>query len=162
MLDIEQNKPLTTRFRYTVSRKTHSKEVPGVLSEEKSRVIKPDDPIRNDLSKLLQTNDTSAAELVNMLPKFVKVKTSDMKPIHQLTKYADRDDDELNYRNLSIRLYTTNATATWWEVREECKDEMYDKVIKTLPHGADCTSLVMYLFNDKIFPQSLSSVAAGG
>lgn len=162
ILDIEQNKTLTTRFRYTVSRKTHSKEVPGVLSDERYTSIKPEDPIRKDLANLLNENTSNPALLANMLPKFIKVKTNDIRPIHQLTKAATADEDNLNYRNISIRLYTINQTSTWWEVIEECNDPMYNDVIKKLPHGADCNSLVMYLFNDKIFPQSLSSVAAGG
>lgn len=168
--DIEQNITLTTRFRYTVSRKTHSKEVPGILSEEKSRVIKPDDPVRSDLLKLLNNNgstlnnnNSTSAELAFMFPKFIKVKTNDMKPIHQLTKTAYNDENDLNYRNISIRLHTTtDSTSTWWEVKEKCGDPMYIDIIRKLPHGENCTSLVMYLFNDKIFPQSLSSVAAGG
>lgn len=161
-MDLEQNKTLTTRFRYTVSRKTHSKEVPGILSEEKSIVIKSEDPARNELIKLLNSNSSNPAELTNIFPKFIKVKTNDMKTIHQLTKTAGSDDDDLNYRNVSINLHTLNLTSTWWEVKEECNDPMYNDIIKLLPHGADCSSLVMYLFNDKIFPQSLSSVAAGG
>lgn len=167
-LDVIQNKTLTCRFRYTVSRQTHSKEVPGTLSEEQSHIITKDDPIRADLSAMLNSTSTEPVMLPLLFPKFVKVRTGNMKPAYQLTAGTVNDDDPKNYRNLSLKLHSnadglvgTNATSLWWEVNEECDDRLYKNVISKLPYS-DCNQLVMYLFNDKIFPQGISSVAAGG
>lgn len=46
-----------------------------------------------------------------MMPKFLKVKNSGaLKPAHQLIKETETDDDEGNYRNLSLKLYETKTS----------------------------------------------------
>jgi piezo-type mechanosensitive ion channel component 1/2 len=81
------------------------------------------------------------------------------------------DDDDANYRNVSLRLHSTepdnlNETSPtvqfWWEVKEDCLDANYNKKFKDMPFN-DCNDhMVIYLFNDKLFPSTLSSLAAGG
>uniref|UniRef100_A0A336KMZ9 CSON012824 protein n=1 Tax=Culicoides sonorensis TaxID=179676 RepID=A0A336KMZ9_CULSO len=164
--DINGTSIITVRFRYTISRITHSKEVPGVLSEEKQYDIKPEDTeIRQGLSKMLNQSDTNVSVVFPFLfPKFVKVKTSDMKTVHQLTTGAYFDNDDISFRNISIKLYQNSVNGsiqTWWAVNEVTDDKFYIQTISQLPY-AKKDALVVYLFNDKIFPQTLSSVAAGG
>lgn len=165
--DITGNSTLVVRFRFTVSRVSHSKEVPSVLSEEKQYEIKEDREIRDALTKMLTQNNTKNelnVTLPFLFPKFVKVKTSDMKTVHQLTKGSDSDNADVTFRNLTIKLFqsmTNGSMQQWWEVKEFTDDTFYQNTISKLPY-ADKDELVMYLFNDKIFPQTLSSVAAGG
>lgn len=164
--DINGTSIITVRFRYTVSRITHSKEVPGVLSEEKQYDIKPEDhEIREGLSKMLnQSNSDVNVTFPFLFPKFVKVKTSDMKTVHQLTPGAFNDNEDLTFRNITIKIFQNDANGTvqtWWAVNEVTTDKFYDSFISKLPY-AKSDALVVYLFNDKIFPQTLSSVAAGG
>lgn len=74
------------------------------------------------------------------------------------------DEDEENYRNMQLRqLYMDETSNTsWWQAMEDCTDTLYEKYFSRLPY-ADCTNfLVIYMFNDKIFPSTISSIAAGG
>ncbi len=69
--------------------------------------------------------------------------------------------EENAYRNVSLQMHQSKS-GTWWEVLESCQDEMYKKLFEKLPH-ADCMhNLVLYTFSDKLFPETLSSFAAGG
>ncbi|XP_055643566.1 piezo-type mechanosensitive ion channel component isoform X1 [Toxorhynchites rutilus septentrionalis] len=161
--DLNTTATLTCRFRYTVSRKSHSKENPGTVSEEKSYELTPNDPARPILVQMLATDTDISVQLPFMMPKFLKVKSSGtLKPIHQLIQAADTDESERNYRNITLRLFQTHTNNTiplfWWEVKENCSDGTFIN----MPY-ADCAShLVMYMFNDKIFPSTISSIAAGG
>ncbi|XP_062548757.1 piezo-type mechanosensitive ion channel component isoform X4 [Armigeres subalbatus] len=164
--DLNTTATLTCRFRYTISRKSHSKENPGIVSEEKSYELGPNNPARPILVQMLSTDSNISVALPYMMPKFLKVKNSgNIRPIHQLIKAAYTDDSEENYRNLTLRLFQTHSNNSiplfWWEVRENCSDPTY-ATFANMPY-ADCLShLVMYMFNDKIFPSTISSIAAGG
>ncbi|XP_065092008.1 piezo-type mechanosensitive ion channel component isoform X11 [Ochlerotatus camptorhynchus] len=164
--DLNTTATLTCRFRYTISRKSHSKENPGIVSEEKAYELGPNDPVRPVLVQMLSTDSNISVTLPYMMPKFLKVKNSgNVRPIHQLIKQANTDDSEENYRNITLRLFQTHTNNTiplfWWEVKENCSDPSY-ATFANMPY-ADCIShLVMYMFNDKIFPSTISSIAAGG
>lgn len=77
------------------------------------------------------------------------------------------DEDIQNFRNLSLKISHSEGTDSsgtqyWWEVKEECDDKAYIDLFSLLPF-ADCqNSLVFYTFNDKIFPSTISTYAAGG
>ncbi|XP_058452791.1 piezo-type mechanosensitive ion channel component isoform X2 [Malaya genurostris] len=164
--DLNTTSTLTCRFRYTISRNSHSKENPGTVSEEKAYELEPNDPARSVLVQMLATNTNMTVSLPYLMPKFLKVKNSGaVKPIHQLIPAADTDDSEKNYRNITLRLFQTEPNSSnplfWWEAKENCSDPTY-AIFANMPY-ADCMShLVMYLFNDKIFPSTISSIAAGG
>lgn len=53
------------------------------------------------------------------------------------------------------------AKTRWWEVREDCDDENYEDILKRIPY-IDCQSVVIYAFNDKVFPETLSFLTKGG
>lgn len=83
-----------------------------------------------------------------------------MKPVPQLVPNTGDTIDHF-YRNLTLILHENNEEK-WWEVLEECSDEFYNQTLSKLPY-ADCkTSSVMYTFSDKLFPQTLSWLTAGG
>lgn len=167
-----ENKTLTTRFRYNVKRKTHSKENPAQVDDEHTFDFKGNDSIGLQLRKMLSNTSTPlSVDMPFMMPKFLKVKNSgDLKPIHQLLKLGPdaTDDDEQNFRNLSLKLYEekvssgiTDFSNLWWEVTENCS-EWYFKEPGN-PLYADCQKhITMYMFCDKIFPSTISSIAAGG
>lgn len=89
----------------------------------------------------------------------------DISLIHIVPILADEDLE--NFRNLSLKISHSipddaSGTQYWWEVKEECDDKAYIDLYSLLPF-ADCqNSLVFYTFNDKIFPSTISSYAAGG
>ncbi|XP_040171398.1 piezo-type mechanosensitive ion channel component isoform X10 [Anopheles arabiensis] len=165
LYDLINNVTLTCRFRYTISRMTNSKENPGVISEERTYQLY-DGPARQALiNSLSRTKPDEMAVLMNIMPKFLRVQNSgSIRPVHQLVKTADGDEDEENYRNMQLRqLYMDETSNTsWWQAMEDCTDTLYEKYFSRLPY-ADCTNfLVIYMFNDKIFPSTISSIAAGG
>lgn len=87
-----------------------------------------------------------------------------MKTVHQLTPGSYEDSQDSTFRNITIKLFQNSVNGsiqTWWAVNEVTTDKFYDNFISKLPY-AKSDALVVYLFNDKIFPQTLSSVAAGG
>lgn len=86
------------RFRYKVSRISHSKEIPGTVEEEKSydlKTGKEDNKIRENLVKMLsetKDSDSITGIIPHLLPKFLKVKNNgDLKPIHQLMRSAESE-----------------------------------------------------------------------
>ncbi|XP_035777481.1 piezo-type mechanosensitive ion channel component-like isoform X15 [Anopheles albimanus] len=164
--DLKSNVTLTCRFRYTISRRSHSKENPGIVSEEQGYEMGPGSD-RDALIKLLTEDSTDVVMLPNLMPKFLRVQNSGtVRPIHQLIKNVNSDTDIGNYRNLKLRLFRSGDNSAtmfqWWETREDCSDTLYEKYLSRLPY-ADCANyLVMYMFNDKIFPSTISSIAAGG
>lgn len=79
--------------------------------------------------------------------------------------FADVKDKK--YRNLKINRQLSVATGEpsieeWWEIHEDCEDANYEKYLQYIPHFDHCKSLIMYTFNDKIFPSQLNFIAAGG
>ncbi|CAO1375472.1 unnamed protein product [Diamesa hyperborea] len=169
LMDLKQNKSLTTRFRYKVLRKSHTKENPGTIEEEQSFEFMGNDTIGKQLIQMLEASGKKTSSIVPyMMPKFIKVKNSGMlRPAHQLLKDSESDDDKSNYRNLTMRLYeislsNISASQLWWEATESC-DEPYYKNIPEDTLYANCRNhITMYMFCDKIFPSTISSIAGGG
>lgn len=94
------------------------------------------------------------------LLKFQVKNSGDLKPAQQLIPNQNEIEDYY-YRNLTLILHE-NQEEKWWEVLEECSDDLYNKTFSRLPY-ADCkTSSVMYTFSDKLFPSTLSWLTAGG
>lgn len=168
--DLYENKTLTTRFKYNVKRKSHSKENPGAVDDEHTYDFKGNDTIGLQLRKMLEDTKTPASTVVPfMMPKFLKVKNNGLlRPAHQLIKGADSDDDDVNFRNLTLKLYEEQLgdvvlamPQLWWEVTESCDEFYYQGLGNNL--YADCKKyMTMYMFCDKIFPSTISSIAAGG
>lgn len=127
------------------------------------------DTIGKQLIQMLEASGKVNSSVVPfMMPKFIKVKNSGMlRPAHQLLKDSESDDDKSNYRNLTLRLYeislsNMSASQLWWEATESC-DEPYYKNIPEDTLYANCHNhITMYMFCDKIFPSTISSIAGGG
>lgn len=168
--DLKENKTLTSRFRYKVQRTSHSKENPGTVEDEHSYEFMGNDSIGLQLIKMLEDSQASYSVIMpNMLPKFLKVKNSGLlKPAHQLLSIKGlTDDDEANYRNLSLKLYETKLSESapsqfWWESTELCNETYYKNMPEDFLYANCKNHITMYLFCDKIFPSTLSSIAGGG
>jgi hypothetical protein len=67
------------------------------------------------------------------------------------------------YRNLSLEYYGDNQLSSqgWWSLTETCSDENYENFLKKLDDD-HCSKLVMYTFNDKAFPKTLSFISGEG
>ncbi|KAG5675805.1 hypothetical protein PVAND_005679 [Polypedilum vanderplanki] len=170
--DLYENRTLTSRFKYFIKRKSHSKENPGSADDEHTFDFKGNDTIGLQLRKMLETS-TGNVTMPFMMPKFLKVKNSGLlRPAHQLiiTKSTNEpdledDDDKRNFRNLTLRIYqgaSESSVQFWWEVTESCNEVYYTDTAGNDLY-ADCKNyIMMYTFNDKIFPSTISSIAAGG
>lgn len=65
------------------------------------------------------------------------------------------------YRHFLLRLHQINETS-YWQVAEDCGDNYYQETLSKIPF-AECTeNYVMYTFNDKLFPSTLSPFIGGG
>jgi hypothetical protein len=67
------------------------------------------------------------------------------------------------YRNLSLSYNTGNESSrqSWWSLTETCSDENYENFLKKIDDDG-CSRLVMYTFNDKSFPKTLSFISGEG
>lgn len=120
----------------------------------------PGDPKRQILMNSLNGSSKEAVEFPFLMPKFVKVKNSGtLKTIPQMV--PAEFPIEAGNRNVSLFLFELNGV-TWWEIKEVCTDSFAQKILNRIPKN-DCeSSIVLYSFNDKIFPATLNWMTAGG
>lgn len=118
---------------------------------------------------MLQNHTQTKFTIPSLFPKFLKVKNlGSLKPTASLivgNQEIEDDEDELAFRNVTLELFYANEkndSAMWWEVKESCNDKIYNDTISEFPYANCQSSLVMYLFNDKIFPTTLSFITGGG
>jgi hypothetical protein len=140
-----------------------------MAEDEHSFEFMGNDTIGLNLIKMLEDPGASQRVIMPyMMPKFMKVKNAGtLKPIHQLIKNIETDDDEANYRNLSLRLYESklsdlSPSQFWWEALELCTEPYNGKSDDDSLYANCKKHITMYLFNDKIFPSTISSIAGGG
>lgn len=67
----------------------------------------------------------------------------------------------IDYQNMSLRLHEHNGMQ-WWELKEECNDTSYEKILSKLPYAKCEQHSVLYTFNEKLYPSSLSPYIGGG
>lgn len=76
----------------------------------------------------------------------------------------DESDDSYLFRNISLHLSTNLdccAHQQWWVVKENCDDIYEKKLLSKVPLN-DCRYIMMFLFNDKAFPEGLSFISGFG
>jgi piezo-type mechanosensitive ion channel component 1/2 len=171
LADLKMNKTLTTRFTFKVSRESGSKEISGIAESEHKNDIVGNDTVGLALIKILESTDenhTYSVIMPTMMPKFLKVKNNgDLKPAHQLLRETETDDDDLNYRNLTLRMFesqigNSSSSLMWWEANELCNESYYKNVKDDWLYSNCKEHITIYMFCDKIFPSTISSIAAGG
>lgn len=67
------------------------------------------------------------------------------------------------YRNLSLEYNGDNkpSSQAWWSLTEICSDKNYETFLKNIDDD-QCSKLLMYTFNDKAFPKTLSFISGEG
>lgn len=73
-------------------------------------------------------------------------------------------NDNHLYRNISLFLSSEPDCCShkkWWIVNEVCNDTLYERLLSRVPLN-DCKYIMMYLFNDKTFPEGLSFISGLG
>lgn len=167
--DLKENKTLTSRFFFKVSRESNVKEVSGIQEAEHEFDFMGNDTIGRQLIKMLESKDAQLnVTMPFMMPKFLKVKNNGLVPPHQLIKGASDDESKANYRNLTLKLHETVLNEAnqqylyWWEALENCNEFYYRGVGENFLYANCKDHITMYMFCDKIFPATLNSIAAGG
>ncbi|XP_023706983.1 piezo-type mechanosensitive ion channel component isoform X4 [Cryptotermes secundus] len=165
--DLQSSKQIVIRFTWHVSRLNPNPKTTGEASSSHVYELEADvdgksNPQRQNLIKML--NGTHVSTLIpNIFPKFLKVSNRGMAtPITQLMAPLASPLDAA-YRNLSLQYNGDNRSSSqsWWSLEETCNDENYENFLKKIDDD-HCSKLVMYTFNDKSFPKTLSFISGEG
>jgi len=169
--EVESNNTVVLRLQYEISHKTNSKEEQPILRGDVELELKPYindeiNPIRADILKMLNRGNADPVLLLYIMPKFIKVTNrGTLTVVEQLMDNDPKIDNirQKKYRSLSLNLSRdiNSEKDVWWEVKEDCSDLNYATYLSKLPYE-DCSSLIIYTFNDKIFPSTLSFLSGGG
>ncbi|XP_014483161.1 PREDICTED: piezo-type mechanosensitive ion channel component isoform X3 [Dinoponera quadriceps] len=166
---------------WTVSRKTDAKDASGVTTKVRDVKLPPYvdgelNPVRKTLVDMLNVQDSTANTttnatilLQNAFPKFLKVTGRTINVVKQLMwspllPPPKEDDESYLFRNISVQLSMDKnccAHQQWWVVNEECNDRLYNILLNKVPLN-DCKDIMMFLFNDKTFPEGLSFISGFG
>ncbi|CAG9784241.1 unnamed protein product [Diatraea saccharalis] len=159
--------PLMVKFTYVITHPTNAVPNPPTIEDfrEVSLEAKIDgkpNPERETLLKLLAGTAPPDTWLnVPMLfPKFLKVfNKGTAKPAYQLMPQLipDGGPDSRLYRDVQLRLERDGDTK-YWRVRESCSPK--DPLL-SIPMN-NCDMLIMYTFNDKLFPETLKFISGSG
>ncbi|RZC37773.1 piezo-type mechanosensitive ion channel component 2 [Asbolus verrucosus] len=170
VIEVNSTDPLSIRLEYKVSHKTSKPEDSGVIPDNVEIQIPAlingkANPMRQNLLKMLEGDTNQTMLLKDILPKFLKVTNrGTAKPVSQLMVAEDKDSDAgKSFRTISLSLgsSTVDGTKEWWKIQEACNDTNYEKFLSHIPYK-DCDSIILYTFNDKIFPSTLNILTGGG
>ncbi|XP_063226263.1 piezo-type mechanosensitive ion channel component-like isoform X4 [Bacillus rossius redtenbacheri] len=164
--EVESRNSLVFKLDWRVSRQSNTQEYSGIAKATREWVMGADDPQRTALAEMLSGKNSSRSVTVRtILPKFLKVTNRNTaEPVPQLLASSTKDDEEVAYRNLSIHMYKDSGSLEfWWELKEDGCASPQPEVLRRLPFfNKDCEHLILYTFNEKAFPKSLSFISGGG
>ncbi|XP_022834650.1 piezo-type mechanosensitive ion channel component isoform X2 [Spodoptera litura] len=170
------NATLMVKFTYVITHPTNAVPNPPTIEDHRevpihAHVDGQPNPQRETLRKLLDgTTDPDTWLTVKYLfPKFLKVfNKGTTKPAYQLMPTQIEEDDNIDteygeeaivYRDVLLRLERDlEKDVMYWRVRESCS--MRDPLL-SVPLN-NCDMLVMYTFNDKLFPETLNFISGSG
>ncbi|XP_066259125.1 piezo-type mechanosensitive ion channel component 1-like [Euwallacea similis] len=89
-------------------------------------------------------------------------------PKGSLAAGDDEDNEALppdggRLRDVLVKLFSKKGRAAWWQVKEKCSadDDNYVYYLSNLVYK-DCESLVLYIFNEKVFSRTINVIASKG
>ncbi|XP_033209745.1 piezo-type mechanosensitive ion channel component isoform X3 [Belonocnema kinseyi] len=186
-MELESNSSVTVHVEWSVSRKTDVKDFSGISSTTRDIKLpayvdgKPN-PKRQQLVDMLSLgnssnpNVNSSMLLRNAFPKFLKVTSRITDVVPQLMRSPrltlPTDDEEEDpkkkrylFRNITLQISSTDleccAKQQWWVTEEDVDDPIYQILLKNVPLN-DKKYIMMFLFNEKAFPESLSFISGVG
>nr|XP_037866690.1 piezo-type mechanosensitive ion channel component isoform X6 [Bombyx mori] len=158
------NASLQVKFTYVITHPTNAVPSPPTLEDQREVTLPAfvegrANPDRGLLTDML--NGTAPADawfnVSTLFPKFIKVfNKGTTKPASQLMP-PDDDPDARQYRDVQLRLERQDSNM-YWRVRERCAT---GDSLASLPLN-NCDMLVMYTFNDKLFPETLNFISGSG
>ncbi|XP_025831153.1 piezo-type mechanosensitive ion channel component [Agrilus planipennis] len=166
--EVKSELPINIQFEYQISHKTTTKEDSGVIRENIIISLEPNTTSRSNLLEMLEGSHSASPVLLKyIMPKFLKVTNRGTSKVLNLFMEANSTELEAKtLRSVTIKLSHSNATVEqptkeWWELREITTDHNYLDFLSKIPF-ADDKSLMMYTFNDRIFPSKLNFLTGGG
>ncbi|CAG9862827.1 unnamed protein product [Phyllotreta striolata] len=164
--EVMSDKPLPFRMEFKITHKTSKAEDSGIIINGVDSKIYPNTPARENLLKMLQhQGNVQSVELKYILPKFIKVTNRGTANPIDVLMLEKPDPEAKTYRNITINLSTESDAGLkqeWWKIKEECSDYNYLNFLNKITHN-DCENyIILYCFNDKVFPPTLSFLTAGG
>ncbi|KAJ2953802.1 hypothetical protein O0L34_g1430 [Tuta absoluta] len=170
--EAESNNTLTVKFTFVITRISNNPQNPPTIEDSREVELPAHDGDgkrtreRVMLSKML-LNDTTPDNWLRvklMFPKFLKVfNKGTAKPAYQLMLPPAAVDpsttipDDRLYRDVLMRL-ERDRNSMYWRVRENCTKEYK---MQSYPRD-NCDMLVLFTFNDKLFPETLNFISGGG
>ncbi|CAB3230721.1 unnamed protein product [Arctia plantaginis] len=164
--EAKSNATLMVKFTYVITHPTNAVPNPPTIEDHREVPLEAyidgkRNPERETLQNLLAGPTTDLWLNVKYLfPKFVKVfNKGTTKPASQLMpRVSDNDsEDSRLFRDVQLRLENFGHNS-YWRVRESCS--FRDPLIP-IPLN-NCNMLVMYTFNDKLFPETLNFISGSG
>ncbi|XP_026329382.1 piezo-type mechanosensitive ion channel component isoform X3 [Hyposmocoma kahamanoa] len=174
-LEAKSNKSIKIKFTFVITHPSNTVQNPPTIEDSREVEMEPfvdaERTIRNpERVKLyaMLTNTSSPDSWVQvdlLFPKFLKVfNKGTAKPAYQLTEGHDDDsfavDDKRLYHNVQLRL-ERDRDSMYWRVREGCNLKPPQDRINSIPMN-NCDQLVMFTFNDKLFPETLNFISGSG
>lgn len=83
------------------------------------------------------------------------------KGVQPIWQFLSPNAENFVYQNITLQMHKLNDKY-WWEVVEDCNGTSYDEGLSKLPFAACPSQNILYIFNDKIYPSSLSPFISGG
>ncbi|KAJ8687309.1 hypothetical protein QAD02_023103 [Eretmocerus hayati] len=178
--ELNSDNEMVIHVEWTVIRDPPTKDMSGVTTKMKDVVLPPkidgvQNPTRRDLIEAINGDEISQSRtgdiieykkrsvlLKNVLPMFVKVTSRDMTVVPQLMWPLIPDQEKPDadnvtyypYRDVSLVVTNNTIGQQWFSMNENCSDSIYKEKIPL----NDCSHIMMFLFNDKVFPDSLSFI----
>ncbi|XP_041980305.1 piezo-type mechanosensitive ion channel component isoform X3 [Aricia agestis] len=153
---------LLVKFTYVITHPSTTAQNPPTIEDHREVPI---DAAADRATLLRLLNGTAPDDawitVKTLFPKFIKVfNKGTTKPAYQLMPQFGEaeDDDRRYYRDVKLRL-EREGKDMYWRVEESC--EPPDTRLASIPKN-DCNMLVMYTFNDKLFPETLNFISGGG
>ncbi|XP_066250375.1 piezo-type mechanosensitive ion channel component-like [Euwallacea similis] len=187
MKDVMSNEPFTFRIEISYTHIGHGNHKVQRTFGQMSRIPPLPNVHRQNLITILQSNKTlnSSTWLPLIFPKFLFItKEAEPRPltimgelghpeIYEQFKELDgskEDDDDADIpadprieRNLVASLQFDPEGEMWWHIAEDCTDDddNYFYYLKDLVHNR-CDILVMYTFNERVFPSAINYITQSG
>ncbi|CAB0040178.1 unnamed protein product [Trichogramma brassicae] len=74
---------------------------------------------------------------------------------------SSASNDLYLYRDVVLLVENNTLNQQWFSVSEPCNDTIYNRTLNEIPLN-DCSYIMMYFFNDKMFPEGLSFISGLG
>ncbi|XP_065226860.1 piezo-type mechanosensitive ion channel component isoform X3 [Planococcus citri] len=158
-------------MEWTLDRRSENPESPKTVSEKNDIILEPEEC--TNFLKVLQNKGNSTVRLKKLMPKFLKITSPGRaSPIPQLMRFEDysEDDDSPSVKpeispfvDVVFQLdESDNTVGRWWNLAEdEPNPKLKELDAITRSDKGENRSIIIYTFNDKMFPPGLLSLISG-